>query len=69
MNTDNVLDMITFADTINNDELKNVSMDFISKNVKKIKENPKSKELPQKLVVEILENVVSQQSTNKRNMQ
>ena len=69
MNTDNVLDMITFADTINNDELKNVSMDFISKNVKKIKENPKSKELPQKLVVEILENVVSQPSKKRRNMQ
>ncbi len=69
MNTDNVLDMITFADTINNDELKNVSMDFISKNVKKVKENPKLKELPQKLVVEILENVVSQQPKNRRNTQ
>ena len=69
MNTDNVLDLITFADILNNDDLKNVSMDFILNNVKKVKENPKLKELPQKLVVEILENVVSQQSTNKRNMQ
>ena len=57
---ENVLDMLTLADTYSYEDLKTAAMNFIVKNVKMVVTSPKWKNMPQKLVVEILMNVVSQ---------
>ncbi len=57
---ENVLDMITLADTYSYEDLKTASMNFIVKNVKMVMTSPKWKDMPQELVLTILKNVVSQ---------
>ncbi len=60
MNTDNVLDIITLADAHSDDNLKNLSMAFIVKNIKMMMTSKKWESLPQELEVQILKNVVNQ---------
>ena len=60
MNTDTVLDIITLADAHSDDNLKNATMAFIVKNVKRVKKGEKWNGLPKELLLEILENVVNQ---------